>query len=280
MPMSITARAASALRPVVRIELDALRPNPYQPRREFAESSIAELAQSIRIYGLLSPLLVRRVGPGRYELIAGERRLRALRALGETAADAIVVSAFDCDSALLALIENLQREDLHFLEEAEACQAILSEHGLTQEALAARLGRSPSAVANRLRLLRLPGAVRELVRTLGLSERHARALLRLDDEQDQLYAARTAGAKKLTVRQLEVLVERMREDAPTQQRRRPMKRCCRDPRLSVNAVLNAVKALNQAGVAAAAEVERREDCIEVIVRLPLEGEGEEKWRHA
>ena len=146
---------------------------------------------------------------------------------------------------------------------------------MTQEALAHRLGRSPSAVANRLRLLRLPASVREQLRTLNLSERHARALLRLDDEGDQLYAVRTAGAKKLTVRQLESLVERLREDAPPPKRARPMKRVYRDPRLSVNAVLDTVKALNQAGVDASSQVERRSDCIEIIVRLPLENSGGE-----
>ena len=265
---SLTSRF-TGMRPVIRVDLKSLAPNPYQPRKTFSERSIAELAQSIRQYGLLSPLLVRRVGAGRYELIAGERRLRALRLIGQKSADAIVVSAFDCDSALLALIENLQRESLHYLEEAEACQAILVEHGLTQEALARRLGRSPSAVANRLRLLRLPGAVREQLRTLNLSERHARALLRLEDEEDQLYAVKTAGAKKLTVRQLEALVERLREDNPVPKRARPIKRIYRDPRLSVNAVLDTVKALNQAGVAATSRVDRHADCIEVIVRLPL-----------
>ena len=259
----------SPARPVTRVSLQALAPNPRQPRRSFPERGIAELAQSIRRFGLLSPLLVRRIGAGRYELIAGERRLRALRLLGETEADAIVISAFDCDSALLALIENLQREGLHYLEEAEACQAILREHGLTQEALAERLGRSPSALANRLRLLRLPAAVRELVRTLDLSERHARALLRLEDEGDMLYAARTAGEKRLTVRQTEALVERLRTDGPAPKRAKPMTRYYRDQRMSVNAVLDTVKALNQVGVAATSRVETREDCIEVIVRLPL-----------
>ena len=267
---SLTSRLPAS-RALVRVELAALAPNPFQPRQEFSERAIAELADSIRQYGLLSPLLVRRVGPGRYELIAGERRLRALRLLGQKTADAIVVSAFDCDSALLALIENLQRESLHYLEEAEACQAILSEHGLTQEALARRLGRSPSAVANRLRLLRLPASVRALLRTLNLSERHARALLRLDDEADQLYAVQTAGDKHLTVKQLEALVERMRDGAPARKRARPMKRVYRDPRLSVNAVLDAVKALNRAGVAATSRVEQRADRIEVIVSLPLPG---------
>ena len=135
--------------------------------------------------------------------------------------------------------------------------------------MARRLGRSPSALANRLRLLRLPASVREQLRALNMSERHARALLRLEEESDQLYALKTAQARRYTVKQLEALVERVREDAPAPRRARPMRRVFRDPRLSVNAVLDTVKALNRAGVAATGRVERREDCIEVIVRLPV-----------
>ncbi len=266
---SITSRIAGA-RPLVRVDLQSLAPNPYQPRREFSQRSLDELAQSIRQYGLLSPLLVRRVGAGRYELIAGERRVRALMMLGQRAADAIVIGAFDCDSALLALIENLQRENLHYLEEAEAYRVILIEHGITQEALAHRLGKSPSAVANRLRLLKLPSSVRESLRRFSLSERHARALLKLDDEQLQLRAAETAGEKKLSVKQLELLVENLLMQAAEQKRKPPVARLYRDQRLSVNAVLDTVKALNEAGVPATSRVEQREDCIEITIVLPVE----------
>ena len=264
---SITSRLAGA-RPLIRVDLQSLAPNPYQPRREFSEDSIADLAQSIRRYGLLSPLLVRRISAGRYELIAGERRLRALIMLGQKSADAIVISAFDCDSALIALIENLQREDLHYLDEAEAYRTILIEHGITQEALAHRLGKSPSAVANRLRLLKLSTPVCGCLRAFSLSERHARALLKLDDEQLQLRAAETAGEKKLSVKQLELLVENLLSQAADKKRRTPITHLYSDQRLSVNAVLDTVKALNNAGVPATSRVEQREDCIEITIVLP------------
>ncbi len=268
MSINSIANRLTGARPLVRVDLQSLAPNPYQPRREFPEESIAELAQSIRLYGLLSPLLVRRVGAGRYELIAGERRLRALMMLGQRSADAIVISAFDCDSALLALIENLQRENLHYLDEADSYRVILTEHGVTQESLAQRLGKSPSAVANRLRLLKLSAVVRDYLRRFDLSERHARALLKLDDAQLQLRAAETAAEKHMTVRQLELLVENMLAQAAETKRKPPIARLYRDQRLSVNAVLDTVKALNDSGIPATSRVEQHEDCIEITIVLP------------
>ena len=163
MKLCATPRAKS--RAILLIDIASIQPNPHQPRRAFPESSIAALADSIRRHGLLSPLLVRRIDAGRYELIAGERRLRALKSLGRAQAEAIVLAAYDPDCALLALIENLQRETLHYLDEAEAYRAILANQGMTQDALAATLGVSPSALANRLRLLKLPDAAAEAFRS-------------------------------------------------------------------------------------------------------------------
>ncbi len=174
----------SPVRTLTQISLSDLSPNPAQPRRTFSEAAIDALAESIREHGLLSPLLVRRVGPGKYELIAGERRLRALKKLGRTRAEAIIVAAYDMQSAILALIENIQREQLHFLEEARACRAILDSEGMPQEELARQLGRSPSALANRLRLLHLTAETQQAVVETGLTERHARALLAVTDAQN------------------------------------------------------------------------------------------------
>ena len=161
---AFSIRPGAPERRVTRIELSRIAPNPYQPRRMADGDGLRELAESIRRFGLLSPLLVRRAGGNGYELIAGERRLQAMALLGWSSADAIILGACDRDSALLALIENLQREELHFLDEAEACRRILREHGLTQEELSAALGRSPSALANRLRLLRLGRDVKNCIR--------------------------------------------------------------------------------------------------------------------
>ena len=251
-------------RPVYRIALSSIRPNPRQPRRAFSEDMIAELAQSIRQFGLLSPLVVRRVAPGEYELIAGERRLRALRLLGADFADALILNAPNAEAALIALIENLQREQLNAFEEAEAYQRILGEFSMTQEALAGRLGKSPSAVANRLRLLRLSPGLRERILANGLSERHARALLALEDEETRSRALDVAIARKMTVRDFEEYIAQVKRP-----RKSPhFKMVVRDHRLFVNAVLNTVKDLKSAGVAASAKVVEREDTVDVVVTLP------------
>ena len=245
------------------LPLAEVRRGPFQPRRAFDESGIAELAQSIRSHGLLSPLVVRRCASGGWELIAGERRLRALRMLGRTHADAIITPAFDLEAALIALAENLEREQLHFFEEADAYRRLVREHGLTQEDLARRLGKSVSAISNKMRLCQLDEETRGRIIQGGLSERHARELLRLPEGPERERALGEALARRLSVRALSGLVDRLLEG-----RRRVPASSCRDGRLWVNAVLSAVKKLNAAGVPAASRVVEKEDAIEVIVRLP------------
>ena len=232
-------------RNVIRLDIRSIAPNPAQPRRLFDEGSLESLADSIHLHGLLSPILVRRINIGQYELIAGERRLRALKKLGRTYADALVVTAYDTDSALMALIENIQREQLHFLDEAEACRAILDSEPFTQEELASKLGRSPSALANRLRLLKLTPQVKSLIRNSSLSERHARALLAVNEPSLQLDMARRACDMKLTVRQLEQRIARSLSKPSI----RP-KCIARDHRLYVNAVIDTVDKLRALGAAA------------------------------
>ena len=183
-----------------------IRPNPRQPRRVFEEAGLRELASSIRRHGILQPLTVRRMPEG-WELIAGERRLRAARMAGLETVPCIEATADDGESALLALVENLQRQDLHYFEEAAAIAAYLKETGATQEETAAQLGRSPSALANKLRLLRLSPACREILVQNGLTERHARALLRLEDEEERLSAVRHLADRQLNVAQAEQYIE-------------------------------------------------------------------------
>lgn len=254
-----------AQRSIARIPIESIVPSPFQPRRSFEDQSISELAESIRQHGLLSPLLVRRIDAGQYELIAGERRLRALRHLNLTNAEAIVLSAFDGECALLALVENLQREDLHFLDEAEAFRAILDGHTLTQEQLAGSLSISPSALANRLRLLKLTDEVRSAVRSSTLTERHARALLRLNDPNRQLELIRECTDKHLSVKQLESRIEQLNRTLPRHPRVSPL---IRDNRIIINAVLDTVKELNRIGVRVESRVEERNGDVEVIVRIP------------
>lgn len=265
METGLTRRTRGA-RHLTRVRLNEIRANPDQPRKSFSENAIVELAGSIRRYGLLSPLTVRRCKAGGYELIAGERRLRALRLLGETETDALVMEVCDQDSALIALIENLQRENLSFFEEAEAYQALLEGQGLSRGELAGRLSKSPSAVANRLRLLKLPPSVRAAIAVNGLSERHARALLRLSEENDQLEAAGAAVRRQMNVRELESLIERMlREKAAANQRVRGV---YRDHRMFVNALLNTVRALQQTGVGVTSTVTERAEGVEIRVIIP------------
>ena len=263
--MNLHAAPRASERAIVRIPIGAIAPSPYQPRHAFTESSIAELAESIRQHGLLTPLLVRRIGAERYELIAGERRLRALTRLGRTHADAIVLTAFDRDCAQLALIENLQRENLHYLDEAEAFRAILDGGDITQEALARSLSISASALANRLRLLKLSEPVRRALREHSLSERHARALLRLNNESVQLSLIREASSRHMSVKQLEARIARQQRESPAPQQH--VSRIVRDNRIVINAVLDTVKELNRIGVRADSRVEEHDDSVTVIVTI-------------
>ena len=205
--MEMSARKPLLPRRVLDLPIDALRPNPNQPRIEFDEASLRSLSDSIRRYGILQPLTVRRTDEG-YELIAGERRLRAAKLAGLREVPCLLARSSEEESALLALIENLQRRDLHYLEEAAAIARLIATYGLSQEQAAERLGKSQSAIANKLRLLRLSPACRALLVEHGLTERHARCLLRLEDEGERLTALRQAAAKHWNVAQTEQYVER------------------------------------------------------------------------
>ena len=249
-------------RVIRRVPLNAVAPSREQPRRRFQEDSIASLAESIERDGLLSPPMVRPC-PGGYELIAGERRLRALKRLGAITVDALVVEATDSEAAVLSLVENLQREELHYLDEAEACLRLVKQHGLTQREIAQRLGRSQSAVANLLRLLTLPDAVRDALRDTPLGERHARALLSLAGEAEQLAMVSKAANEGLSVREVEAAISHGPRLAP-----RTVHVYCRDQRMFVNALLATVRSLNRSGVKAVSRILEKPDSVEVIVTLP------------
>lgn len=252
-------------RRIHRIEIKRISPSPFQARTKISEDELCSLADSIRRFGQLSPLLVREMQNGNFELIAGERRLRALKLLGASHADAIVTAAFDRDCALIGLIENLQREDLHFLDEAQACKRLLREHGLNQEELAAMLNRSPSALANLLRLLRLSGSVKQCIRSGNLSERHARSLLRVHDEQQQLILAQRAVQQQLSVRQLDEIIDQAhsRKEAAAKHISGKLK----DDRLVINALRDTVRQLKRIGISASSRVENHEDYYDVIVTI-------------
>jgi len=253
-------------RAIARIPLTYIEEGPDRPRQECSQESIAKLAESIRLHGLLSPLLVRQAANGRYQLVAGSRRLKALRLLNRNWAEAIPLTGSPCDCALIALVENLQREQLHYLDVALACHALLDRYPITQERLAVSLSVSPSALANRLRLLRLPASVQAALRRQGLSERHARALLRLPNETDQLALVELAAQKKLSVVQLEKQVDaRLSKPAPPGRKVSP---ALRDNRMVVNALLDTVRQLTRIGVPVQSKVEEDEGCVRVIVTIP------------
>lgn len=203
----------------VRVPLTAIRPNPWQPRQECAAETLAELAESIRAQGILQPLVVRRRGDG-YELIAGERRWRAAQMAGLTEVPVLVREVDDRTALELALVENLQRENLNPIEEAQGYAQLLEQFGFTQEEAARRVGKSRAAVANALRLLKLPAEVQAHLRAGRLSSGHAKVILGLEEEALQRRAAERVVREGLNVRQTELLVARLRAQAQTEPQKR------------------------------------------------------------
>lgn len=197
------------------LPLHRVEPNPEQPRQDFDEEELAALADSIRIHGVIQPLTVRETGEGYYQIIAGERRWRACRMAGLSEVPAVVIQADDRKAKELALIENLQRQDLNSVEEALGYQSLMDEFGLTQEETAQRVGKSRSAVANSLRLLGLEEKVLEMLRTGAITAGHAKAILMLKSEKKQLEAAQKIANLGLSVRQAELLCKNMAREQPS-----------------------------------------------------------------
>ena len=257
---------------VLFLPVEGIAPNPCQPRRAFDPQPLAELADSIRRHGILQPLTVRQTAEG-WELVAGERRLRAAKLAGLEAVPCIRIQAEEQESALLALIENIQRKDLHYFEEAAAIAAYLRQSGATQEEAAALLGRSPSAVANKLRLLRLSPACRAILVENNLTERHARCLLRLEDEEERLSAARYLARNHLNVAQAEQYVERrlaaLQSTPPAGRKTYIIK----DVRLFLNSLDRGLRLIREAGVDARTERQETEEDILLTIRIPKQRRG-------
>lgn len=248
------------------IPINTVRPNPQQPRRSFDETALRELADSIRAYGILQPLTVRDRG-GFYELVAGERRLRAARIAGLREVPCLVAEVGEEDAALLALIENLQRRDLDYMEEAAAIARLIGRYGLSQQQAADKLGKSQPAIANKLRLLRLAPPVIDCLRQYGLTERHARTLLRLTDPEQQLAAARHMGQRGLNVAQAEQYVDALTAENRTAPPQRRPTYIIRDVRLFLNSVERGVRLMQSAGVGA--EVGRRDTEEEILLTIHI-----------
>lgn len=248
------------------IPINTVRPNPQQPRRSFDETALRELADSIRAYGILQPLTVRDRG-GFYELVAGERRLRAARIAGLREVPCLVAEVREEDAALLALIENLQRRDLDYMEEAAAIARLIGRYGLSQQQAADKLGKSQPAIANKLRLLRLAPPVIDCLRQYGLTERHARTLLRLTDPEQQLAAARHMGQRGLNVAQAEQYVDALTAENRTAPPQRRPTYIIKDVRLFLNSVERGVRLMQSAGVGA--EVGRRDTEEEILLTIHI-----------
>lgn len=248
------------------IPINAVRPNPQQPRRSFDETALRELADSISAYGILQPLTVRDRG-GVYELVAGERRLRAARIAGLREVPCLIAEVGEEDAALLALIENLQRRDLDYMEEAAAIARLIRRYGLSQQQAAEKLGKSQPTIANKLRLLRLSAPVIDCLRQYGLTERHARTLLRLTDPEQQLAAARHIEKLGLNVAQTEQYIDRLTAENRTEPPRRRPTYVIKDVRLFLNSVERGVRLMQSAGVGA--EVGRRDTEEEILLTIHI-----------
>ena len=250
---------------VIKVDIDKIFPNPYQPRKNFDEDALRDLSSSIDQFGVLQPLLVAPAEDGRFMLIAGERRLRASK-LAELKEVPVIVSEYTSQQiAEIALIENLQREGLHFLEEAEGYEKLIKEFNLTQEAMAARVGKKQSTIANKLRLLKLSYRVRKILLEADLSERHARALLKLDDEEKQVQVLTAVIDNGYSVRQTESYIDRMLDKAEKQKRRRPI--IVNDVRIYLNSIKQVVNAIKDVGIPVNMEQEVDGDDVIVSVRI-------------
>ena len=257
-----------------RVRVSDISRNPNQPRRYFDPEAIAQLAESIRQYGVLNPLTVRRAPGGGYELVAGERRLRAARVAGLNEVPCLVIAADNQDSSAIALVENLQRRDLDFFEEAYGFRRLIDQYGLTQEEAARKVGKTQSAVANKLRLLRLSQQNMELIRSAGLTEWHARCLLRLEGEEERINATKYIIENDLNVSRSEQYIEqllRRKQDAralPAPGQPRKVVRLIKDVRFFLNTLNRAVSVMVDAGVGATVEQQENDDGLTLTINIP------------
>ncbi len=249
---------------VCEIPVNSIKPNPNQPRRFFDATALRELSESIIQYGVIQPITVRKIRCG-YELVTGERRMRATQLAGIDTIPAIVINADNDKSAILALLENLQREDLSFFEIAEGYQKLIKEQGMTQDDIARKLGKSQSTVANKIRLLKLTPIVRKIIREYALTERHARALLNLDPEK-QLIAVRNICDNNLNVRQSEEMISQMLCEKMKKKQTVKVNEI-HDIRLFTNTVKQAVDLMIESGADAQMEKNDFEWGVEYIIKV-------------
>lgn len=254
---------------IEQVKINSIKPNKYQPRTVFSEEKIEELARTIHIHGVIQPIVVRKIGDG-YEIIAGERRYRAMKKLGWSEVPAIIRELDDKETASIALIENLQREELTSIEEAFAYEKLIELHSLTQEALAQRLGKGQSTVANKLRLLKLPEEIKNVILTKELSERHARALIPLKDKELQLQLCKEVIEQHLNVKQLEMRIQQLLNPEEAKEKKKAPKRksVSKDIRIAVNTIRQSLVLVTKSGIDLTTEEEDSEDFYTITVKIP------------
>jgi ParB family transcriptional regulator, chromosome partitioning protein len=250
-----------------KIPINQIVANRFQPRTVFDEDKIEELSRTIHIHGIIQPIVVREFDIDRFEIIAGERRWRAMKKLGWAEAPAIVKNLSDTETASVALIENLQREELSPIEEAIAYGKLLELHNLTQEALAQRLGKGQSTVANKLRLLKLPQPVQEALLNKVITERHARALIPLKDPEKQVMLLAEVIEKNFNVKQTEERVVRMLEQK--NEKPKPKRKAfSKDMRIAVNTIRQSLSMVTDSGINLDAEEEEFDEFYQFTIRIP------------
>lgn len=258
---------------VIRIPTEKLLPNPYQPRKQFKSEDLLSLADSIKENGVLQPLLARRINNSDYfEIIAGERRLRASILANMQTVPCLVV---DCDyeeSAIYSILENIQRADLSFFEEAQAIAHMQSHFNLTQEQISKRLGKSQSALSNKLRILRLPIDVRYFIEKENLTERHARALLKCENEKQMWTVLNTVKDRQLNVEQTEAFIASLTR--PKEKKPKNVVKIFRDVRIFVNTVNKAINTMIQSGIPAETNKTETDDYIEFYVKIPKNAQND------
>lgn len=251
---------------IILVPQEEIYPNPNQPRKRFDFDELESLAQSIRQNGIIQPIAVRVNSRGEYELISGERRLRASRLVGMAQIPCIIMEASDEKSALFALLENIQRSDLGFFEEAQAIEKLIDDFGMSRDEVCKKLGKAPPTISNKLRLLRLPEDIRLKICHENLTERHARALLRLPAESQMHRAMSIIAEKRLSVAETERLVSQILDNDG--RRRQPPVKLFKDVRIFVNTLNHAVDTMRRAGIEADSAKSETDEYIEYIVRIP------------
>lgn len=253
------------------IQIADIRPNPYQPRKTFNQKALEELSQSIKSYGVIQPISVRHLNGRSYELIAGERRLRASELAELDEIPAIIVEYKDKESAMIALIENLQREDLNFIEEADAYSNLILDHGFTQQEIAFKMGKSQSTIANKLRILKLPDDIKKSLIENGLTERHGRALLKLSEDDLKREILEKVIKNGLNVSKTEALVDDILDDLTKIEEVDEPKANIKgliNIRIYLNTIKKAFSAITDTGLEAEYKEVDKGDHVQVIVKIP------------